>query len=786
MSAQPTAFEHLLACAIELRELGNEAALADLLAAAPEHAERLRSSLLAIADMDWVPSKDAGLPDQLDDFHLLRRIGGGGMGVVYLAEQTSLGRKVAVKIVRPELLLSDTIRARFHREMATVATLQHPGIVQVLAICATGPIPYFAMEYLAGCSLSDVMVAVASRPVSDLVGAHFDQALGGSPSAVVDGAAEPWWAACVACIAEVAETVAFVHQNDIVHRDLKPSNIMVTAQRRTKLLDFGLARVAANPRLTQIASEVGSPAYMSPEQLRGEALDQRTDVYSLAVTLFQLLTLQLPFVTGGDAALRTAILNGDVRTQAWRSVSCPRDLILVVQHAMACDRDQRYASMAAFAQDLRAVLAAGRVSARSPTLVARSQRWRRRHPFLTGVLALAVGLALLAPAPLWWWQRNQSERLDAALGVAEADFREAETAINRLLEHAGDLDLVRTPEAAASRAQLLQDAVDFYESMLMRHPEAIRLRIAHAENCWRLGVDLRALGQGERAAVVLDRAEAFYGSARMPAQVDLWMQRLLALKARTTVAREAGDLVLAERVLDATAQVCSELLARWPDNLEGRVQSAEICNERANLRHAAGRFEEEAALLAESLASKRLAVRDFPDDLGARQALAMQCINLASSRREHATAPGAAHVLYAEADALLATIPEDFDVHFLPNLRGEAWVGLGAMARQTGDYEEAEHHLVAAVENQLRLVAAAPRSPARNRVLVDASTELLGLLLTEWRLPDARAVANRTQDAIRVLVACAAGDAFARSLVERFQAAEAALEKVEGKVPAGK
>jgi serine/threonine protein kinase len=357
------AFEELLAEAIARRELGDEAALATLLAEHPEHSDRLRLALERLGSMHLL---SGGTTANIGEFRLLQKLGGGGMGVVYLAEQTSLRRKVALKLVRPELLISSVVRERFRREIETIAKLQHPGIAQVLAVGEQEGAPYFAMEYCPGCALGEVLESLSERAPENLRRTDFERAAGIESSDIASrGVAATWWHAVTTCIADVADTMAFVHEHRVIHRDLKPSNIIVTLQGRTKLLDFGLAHVATDPRLTQSGSEIGSPAYMAPEQLRGESVDERSDIYSLGVTLYQLLALRLPFRAKTPAALRAEIELGDADPLARHAKAIPRELCIVVAQAMDRDPQRRYGSMSSFARDLRAVLSGEPILARS-------------------------------------------------------------------------------------------------------------------------------------------------------------------------------------------------------------------------------------------------------------------------------------------------------------------------------------------------------------------------------------------------------------------------------------
>ena len=236
--------------------------------------------------------------DRLGGFRVQEPLGGGGMGVVYAAVDEASGAAAAVKLVRPEWLWFPGARERFAREIEAVQRLDHPGIVRILAHDLEGAVPWFAMERVAGRSLGAVLAAHRGADPSRL------------PAADLRQPAANWSGACVQVAAQVAQALAHAHAHAIVHRDVKPSNVMLGDDGRVRLIDFGLASVAATERLTRTGVQPGSLAYMSPEQARGEEVDARTDVWSLGVLLYELLTLHQPFVRASTSSPRAC--SGDM------------------------------------------------------------------------------------------------------------------------------------------------------------------------------------------------------------------------------------------------------------------------------------------------------------------------------------------------------------------------------------------------------------------------------------------------------------------------------------------
>src|SRR5262245_35743638 len=239
--------ESLLGDYLALPERERPAALERLLARHIDHASEIQARLAALRAVGLgVAPSNAAFPERLGEFRLLRRLGGGGMGVVYLAEQQSLRRQVALKLIRPEHLYFPRARERFRREVEVVARLQHPGIVPVYSVGEEVGMPYFAMEYVPGATLAAVLQELAGRDPAALSAA--DLAI-----AVAKAAGEPsstsgdelfrgtWVQCCVRLILRVTEALQHAHERGVLHRDLKPSNIMLTVAGRVMLFDFGLA-----------------------------------------------------------------------------------------------------------------------------------------------------------------------------------------------------------------------------------------------------------------------------------------------------------------------------------------------------------------------------------------------------------------------------------------------------------------------------------------------------------------------------------------------------------------
>ncbi len=386
----------------------DERAIDEICREHPEHASALRSHIARLREMGLIGAEaraEGAFPERLGDFRLIRRIGGGGMGVVFEAEQLPLGRTVALKLVRPENMYFEDALERFQREVAAVARMQHPGIVPIYTVGKEKGIPYFAMEKIEGCTLGDVLRALRERRPQDLAGADLARAIeecsaqaGAAAGSDLARASAGMFAgsytdACFRLARQVADALEHAHGRGVLHRDVKPSNIAVTQSGRALLLDFGLAHTREATRLTRTGSQPGSLPYMSPEQVAGMAVDQRTDVYSLGVTLYELLTLESPYLDQSHESTSRRIAEGRPTPIRAANRAVPWDAETVTLTAMDRDRARRYQTAADFSRDLGNVLERRPIAARRPGPWLRLLRFGQRHP--TAGAALLVGLVLL-------------------------------------------------------------------------------------------------------------------------------------------------------------------------------------------------------------------------------------------------------------------------------------------------------------------------------------------------------------------------------------------------------
>jgi eukaryotic-like serine/threonine-protein kinase len=259
-------------------------------------------------------------------YRILSELGRGAMGVVYKAQDEQLARTVAIKTIRISADADEAgeYLARFRQEAKAVGGLNHPGIITVFDAGRENDIAYMAMEVLEGVELRDLM-SQSRLPLA----------------LIVDLAAQ------------IAEALAFAHERGVVHRDIKPGNIMVLAGNRTKIMDFGIARVRVSELKTQTGMLLGSPKYMSPEQVLGRGIDQRSDIFSLGTMLYEMLVGITPFSGADLNQLMFQVVNGELAPPSRSNPLVPADLDAIVAKALEKNPDNRYQDAGEMARDLR-------------------------------------------------------------------------------------------------------------------------------------------------------------------------------------------------------------------------------------------------------------------------------------------------------------------------------------------------------------------------------------------------------------------------------------------------
>lgn len=420
-----------------LLEDGREPERAEFLARHPEIADSLAECLDGLefvnrAAGEFTPGPLLAGPvvesppsQVLGDYRLIREIGRGGMGVVYEAEQVSLGRRVALKVLPSAAALDPRHRQRFQVEVQAVALLRHDHIVPIFGVGCDQGAHYFAMQLIDGPSLTQIIQDLKheqtpeTSPVDELSRGlessgsrlfHIKSRL--SRSAVHSSTIRERCRTAARLGLEAAEALEHAHQLGVIHRDVKPSNLLVDAQGKLWVADFGLARLPEHEHdLTWTGDLIGTVRYMSPEQVRAQrgGVGWATDIYSLGVTLYELITLQPAFFSQDRQELLRRILHDDPVSPRKLHPAIPRDLETIVLKAMEKEPTARYGSARAMADDLKRFLGDEPILARRAGMVERTIKWVRRHRTSVAVSTAALILTLMVATVALWQAKRQSD-----------------------------------------------------------------------------------------------------------------------------------------------------------------------------------------------------------------------------------------------------------------------------------------------------------------------------------------------------------------------------------------
>ncbi len=506
---------------------GERPSLSEYLARYPQHADAIRDLFPALVVMEQLKpaaadatgayegsaARDGCQLESLGDYQILREVGRGGMGVVYEAEQVSLGRHVALKVLPRQALLNATYLERFRREAKAAARLHHTNIVPVFGVGECDGLHFYAMQFIHGEALDRVLhdlrclrrtgstephappTVAESSIARELLSGCFaapsgppttDPAQGAglgenTASALSAAGSEGGYFRSVARIGrQVAEALAYAHRSGVLHRDVKPSNLLLDQQGTVWVTDFGLAKAEGADELTQTGDIVGTIRFMAPERFEGRSLPQ-SDVYSLGVTLYELLTLQPPFADANKARLVEKVLREPPPSPRKLNPRIPRDLETVVLKCLAKDPAERYATAAALAEDLGRFLADRPIQARRTPWQERTWRWARRNP----VVAPLGGLVLLLLLVTAVGGVVMSLGLNKALEKAQEAEREGKHKL--FASYVSEADAKRMSRGPGQRFDTLrrvQDALDVAREIGLSDKDRLRLRnIAIAALC---------------------------------------------------------------------------------------------------------------------------------------------------------------------------------------------------------------------------------------------------------------------------------------------------------------
>jgi serine/threonine protein kinase/Flp pilus assembly protein TadD len=656
-----------------------------------------------------VPVSAHGLPGlgRLGDFRLIREVGRGGMGVVYEAEQVSLRRRVALKVLPFAATMDPRQLQRFHNEAQAAACLHHTNIVPVYAVGQERGVHYYAMQFIDGRTLAEFIAQQRRESVQQVPTTPAAEAAASAttaPPAAQATSVAPRDAAYFRRAAEwgiqAAEALDCAHQLGVVHRDVKPANLLVDAAGRLWVTDFGLAQVQSDARLTMTGDLVGTLRYMSPEQALAKrvVIDHRTDIYSLGATLYELLTLQ-PAYSGNDRQeLLRQVAFEEPRALRRVNRAISAELETVVLKALEKNPAERYGTAQELADDLRRWLDDRPIQARRPSLVQRLRKLARRHraTVTAAAVCLLVTLTALAGSIGWGVRGRQAQRAEA-----ERHGRDLLEQVDPLVEkqkwseaHALAQRAQELLAAAGASSDLRGQAQQLCaELLLIGRGEEARIRLAdsydghfdfegaqakYAAAFREYGLDVEAFDPEEAAK----RIQARPLRVQLAAALDEWADARWRLGARgwerlAAAARAADPGALRSRIHEALRQTDAAARGQALEELTTGARVNELPPSTLALLGGALR---EVGASDQAVALLRQARQQHPDDFWINHELALALEFSRPSRLEES-------IRYYTAAVSLR--PDS----------GAAHVNLGAALTEMGQLDDA----VAELREALRL-----------------------------------------------------------------------------------
>jgi len=682
----------------------------------------------------WVtggPAVALSLQDGPAAYELIRELGRGAMGVVFLARHRQLDRLVALKMIVSGSYADAEDLARFQTEALAIARVAHPGIVAIYEVGEHNGLPYFAMEYCAGGSLAS----------------HLD----GSPL-------HPEQAARL--LQPVVRAMQHAHEQGVIHRDLKPGNVLLQvsdngssgtfptikagaeapaappdrtasgafslregkARPQPKVADFGLARLMEGGTQTRSGDILGTPSYMAPEQAAGQVRDigPHTDVWAMGAILYEMLTGRAPFVgISPMETLQFVIFREPVAVRALQP-KVPRDLETICHKCLQKDPSRRYPSTSALADDLERYLDGRPILARPIGPVERVLRWARRRPgmaALAGLLVLSLlgGVGGVTAAMLYafagWEKADQNARAESERAEeARQNFAKALSAVDRYFTEVSENTLLNQPGMQPVREKMLRDARDYYRQFLQERGGDPMLQRELLRSQYRLGLIEAELGRLAEAVKLFDDALARLGNVPSPDR-ELRRDEALLLHHRGRTLRDLDRVDEATNSYNLALAIWAELRKADPASLLDKDGEAASLLGRGNIDFKRGRYDDARLRYRASLALRQELVKARPEEEAYRRDLATSWQNVAAASAQ-AGDRGEADRADAEArkvlEALVARYPGR--ASYQDGL-GMSWYNRANQQLARGDLAGAMKSYLAAVGQFTALSLAHPAVP---------------------------------------------------------------------------
>jgi serine/threonine protein kinase len=650
----------------------------------PQWAERIRTLFPAMLDLERVrpgsadatrPHRDAGPdaahPVRLGEYRILREVGRGGMGVVYEAEQESLGRRVALKVLGRHSVLDPRHLQRFQREARAAARLHHTNIVPVHGVGEQDGLHYYVMQFIQGLGLDDVLVelkrlreanrtgsppkaepalaaAVAESlcsgryatsegetgaaarhavQVAPAVAGETDVRPGGSSSTLqlpgqekgssLSESGLEYWRSVARIGIQVADALAYAASQGVLHRDIKPSNLLLDTHGIVWVTDFGLAKAAGDEdNLTHSGDVLGTVRYMAPERFQGHA-DARSDLYALGLTLYEMLTLRPAFEEANRDKLIAQVMHAEPRSPRAIDPTLPRDLETIVLKAIAREPGRRYANAAELADDLQRFLDDRPITARRLSPWQHAWRWCRRKPALASLIGITVVVVLAGTGVASYFAFQAATRAtesEAFARQAEGDRERTRTALNTMTDDVIEQLLSKQGQLGDHEKAFLRKVLGFYEEFARSQGDTPTARHDRADGLFRVGSIHFRLGELKEAEPAYRQALELRRDlvADFPESAAYRFELAATHRSLGILLRRTNRDPDAEAAANQAIELLQPLVEEFPGVAAYRADLAKTYNNLAVLLIAVGRPAPAEAAYQQALTHQSTLAADFP------------------------------------------------------------------------------------------------------------------------------------------------------------------------------